>query len=293
MVAWIGLLAAATSAVGGVPPRRVISLSPNLTETIFALGAGDRVVGVSDFCVGPPEALRLPRVGGWANPNFERIAALEPDLIVVLGRHEAVADFALRRGIAVAQVPMMNLATIRSGIADMGRLLDCQDRATSLTAAIDAQLAAFRAELAAHPDRPRPRVFMSMTRAPGAPATLFTIGGDSFLDEALRLAGGVNVFHDVAHPFPEVSRESLVARRPEVILELEAGAHFSPRQRRQLIDDWRPLAALPAVRDGRIDVLTDADLLIAGPGFPRIVRRLRQALWGEPGSGAAASGAGD
>jgi iron complex transport system substrate-binding protein len=272
-------------------PRRIVSLSPNLTETLFALGAGDRVVAVSDFCIGPPEALALPRVGGWSNPNFESIVALNPDLIVVLGRHETAVEFAARRGIAVAQIPMMNVETIRSGIAELGRRLNCEDRASSLTAAIDARLAAFAAE-AADPDRPPPRVFISTVRAPGSLSTLYTVGGGSFLDQAVRLAGGVNVFNDVDQPFPQISGESLIVRRPEVILELEAGIELSVDQRKQLVEDWSAMPTLPAVRGGRIHILTDPDLLIAGPRLPELIERLRRAIRNEPEQPAAEASTG-
>jgi iron complex transport system substrate-binding protein len=259
-------------------PQRIVSASPNLTETIFALGAGDRIVGVSDFCTWPPAARELPRVGGWSNPSFERIAQLQPDLIVVLGQHEALSDFARRRGIPLAQIPMMSVPTIRSGILELGRILGRDDAATSLAASIDNRLAAFEADLAADPARPRPRVFISTARTPGSLATLFTVGGGSFLDEALRLAGGVNVYADLEQPFPQISKESLMLRRPEIILELEAGIELSPEQQRQLIGDWQPLAALPAVADARIHVLTNADLLIAGPRLPELVEQLRRAI---------------
>jgi iron complex transport system substrate-binding protein len=259
-------------------PQRVVSASPNLTETIFALGAGDRLVGVSDFCHWPPPARELPRIGGWSNPAYERITELQPDLIVVLGRHESLTDFARRRGIPVAQVQMMNVGTIRSGILELGRLLGRETAATSLTASIDLRLAAFEADLAAHPDRPRPRVFISSARTPGSLATLFTVGGNTFLDEALRLAGGVNVYNDVEQPFPQVSKESLMLRRPEIIIELEAGIELSDDRQRQLVADWRPLAAIPAVRDGRIHVLTGADLLIAGPRLPELIEQLRRVI---------------
>ena len=264
----------------GEEPRRIVSLSPNLTQTIFALGAGERVVGVGDFCNDPPAALRLPRVGGWSNPNYEVITALEPDLIVVLGRHEKVAEFARRRKIPLAQIPMDSVATIRSGTLELGRLLVREDAATSLTARFDAQLADFRRQLERHAGRPRARVYLSLTRKPGSLADLFTASGDSFLDEALRLAGGENIFHDVKQRYPQVSKESLVARCPEAILEIEAGARLSESQRRQLVDDWRGLSSIPAVRDGRIEILTDDILLLAGPRFPEIVEQLRKALWG-------------
>jgi iron complex transport system substrate-binding protein len=281
------LLCVAPIAFSG-PPRRVISLSPNVTETIFALGAGDRVVGVSDFCRRPPAVLRLPRLGGLVNPNLERVVALRPDLIVLLGRSQAVEDLGRSAGIPVENVQMKSVATIRSGIMQVGKALGVEDRATSLTRRLDAELAALRAEADAVPIERRPRVFLSLTRQPGSVASLFTAGGGSFLDEAVTLAGGVNVMRDATQPFPQASQEALIERRPDVILEMEAGQNLSAKQRQSLIDDWRALGTLPAVAHGRVRVLTDEDLLEAGPNLPSIVRRLRAAIQsaGAPGASA-------
>src|SRR5690606_34685338 len=110
------------------------SLAPNVTETIFALGAGDRVVGVSQFCEWPPEARERRRCGGIADPNLEVIAALQPDLIVIQFDNPQTRRFAETRGIWIEEVRMDNVASVREGIARLGALLGREDAATSLIA---------------------------------------------------------------------------------------------------------------------------------------------------------------
>ena len=277
LVVWLG----AGAGVAAERAERIVSMSPNLTQALFMIGAGDRVVGVSDFCTSPAEVLSLPRVGGWANPNYERLIALQPDLIVVLGQHDAVADFGRRRGIEVQRIDMVSSATIRSGVLRLGELTGREDDATSFALRFDAELEALRQAADAIAPEQRPRVFISITRSPGSVASLFSIGGGNYLDEAVRLAGGVNVFADLRHPFPQVSQESLLVRRPDVILELTSGQAPTEAQRSRLVEDWRRFPTLPAVRSGRIVVLDDPEFLIAGPGFPDLVRRLRAAIHGD------------
>ena len=270
--------APAADAQGAPGPRRVVSLSPNITESIFAIGAGDLLVGVSDFCNDPPAARTLRRCGGWANTNFEVLVDLRPDLILVLGQHRKVRRFGEERGFPVRGVSMDSVATISTGLLELGRLLGREEAATSLTARIKAELSELQRELTARSVDHRPTVFVSIGRRPGSLAGIHTSTGGSFLDEAITLAGGRNVFADVRTYYPQASKESIVQRRPEVILELGVEQGLTARQKRALIEDWSDLPSLPAVKSGRIYALEGNDLLIPGPRLPEIVRRFRAAL---------------
>lgn len=256
-------------------------MSPNLTECAFAIGAGDLLVGVGDFCKYPPAALALKRCGSQAYPSFETLSALKPDLILVLGKSPKVREFASPRGIAVESFAMDNLATIKSELLRLGVLLGREQGATSLTRAMDAELAALQAELAGLPADRRPTVLLCLGRQPGVLSGIMVPSGGSFLDEALTLAGGRNVFSDIREFYPQISKESLLVRRPEVIIEL-TGGEISEAQRRRLIDDWKALPSLPAVQSGRIYVLTQDFMMTPGPRQPKIVRALHDALYPAP-----------
>jgi iron complex transport system substrate-binding protein len=243
-------------------PRRVVSMGPNLTETIFALGRGDRVVGVTDFSSYPPEAKKLPKVGGYINPNLERITALRPDLVIVRGKYEKVDKYCRSRGIRIVHVNMDNLTSIYQGIYELGRIFGKLEKAQDLCAAIRNQLEKVSREAARYP---RQKVFVCLGRAPGSLSSIYTAGRPSFITEILKVAGGDNIFEDVKQPYPEASKESLIRRAPEVILEMRAGEKISESRRRQIIDDWKILGGVPAITKERIYVLTEDFLLVPGP----------------------------
>jgi len=256
-------------------PQRIVATAPNIVECLFALGVGDRVVGVGDFCTWPPEARDKPRVGGEFNPNFERILALEPDLIVVQGKAEKVDDFSRRYGIRVLRVDMDDLATIYAGLRELGGAVGCRAEAERLVARIRLDLAKVAHRVAG---RRRPRVFLCLGRRAGSLRSLFSVGGTSFLSQVLEVAGGENVLADLEQPYPQVLNESLVQRAPEVILELHAGEELSDDVRRRLLGDWEAVASLPAVRSHRIHILTDDYLMIPGPRLAQVAARLAEAL---------------
>jgi iron complex transport system substrate-binding protein len=253
----------------------IISMSPNLTETIYALGQGDRLIARGAFDDFPPEALELPDAGGYLDPNLEKILQLAPELIVLPGQHPKVSEFARLNSIPVLNVHMDNLATIDQGIATLGEALRCEEEADVLRARLNAEVAALREAVA---PLTRPKVFIVTTRQNNDLNTLNTSGGTSFVSEIVDLAGGENIYQDAQQPYLEASKETLVMRAPEVILEFQAGAELSEAQRADLTDDWNQLPALPAVRDRRIYVLTGSHTLRPGPRITEVAWEIARLL---------------
>ena len=240
------------------------------------------MVGVGDHCFHPPEATAKPRCGGTFDPNFEQMLALRPDLVVVQGRAEKAAAFCRRYGIRILHVGIEDLDTLYAGARELGRVAGAEGEAERLVARIHADLDAVARRVAG---RGRPKVFLCLGRQAGSLRSLFSAGGPTFLTEMLDAAGGGNVLADVAIRYPTVSKEDLVARAPDVILEIRAGATLSDAVCRQLVADWATLPSLPAVRDGRIHVLTDDFLLLPGPRVAQVARRFADVL--HPGAEAA------
>ena len=265
--------AAATTA-----PLRVIVMSPGLVEMAFAIGGGPQVVGVSQFTIHPAEATSRPICGGFANPNFEVMLGLEPDLIIVQGKHAKLRAFCRARNINVAGIKVNTLDDVYAGIEQLGRLLGREPQARARCAAIKKELARLAQRVEG---RPRPKVFVCPARQSDLLVNLMTAGKGSFLDELVTLAGGKNIFGDLTNPYPQISKESLLTRRPEIILELRPGEKLGPRQRARIRQAWAPLASIPAVRKGRIEVLTDDGLLIPGPRVTESVARIQEALFPE------------
>ena len=264
--------------IADAPPQRLVAMAPNITETVFALGQGDRLVGVTSFCLFPPEATTLPKVGGFYNPNLERLVALRPDLIALQGRHKKVTAFCRARNIPVLHVDMDSLSTIYDGITKLGDALGASERAEQLCTRIRSGLHQVRR----HTKRMKKKeVFISLSRTMGSMTNLYTVGGSSFVSQVVDVAGGRNIFADVTQPYPEVSKESLIKRAPEIILELYPGENISEGRRRQILKEWNAFPTIPAVSDERIYVLTDDFLLVPGPRVVRAARRFAEAIHGE------------
>lgn len=263
------------SALVQAPPQRIISLIPAVTEMLFAIGAGDRVVGVSTFDHYPAEAEQRANVGGLVDPNFERILSLRPDLVIVYGTQ---GDLISR--LNQVHVPMFNyqhagLADITVTLRAIGERVGRREAAETLAARIEAAIAETRARVAG---RPRPRAMIVFDREAGSLQGMYASGGVGFLHDMLGVAGGVNVFADVPRQSIQVSSELALARAPDVIMELHWGDAWTPDHiaREQAV--WQKLPSLPAVRTGRITMLIGDKWSVPGPRVVESIQAMAKAL---------------
>jgi iron complex transport system substrate-binding protein len=251
-------------------PRRIVSLAPSLTETVFALGLGDRVVGVDDFSVWPPAVAALPRLGGLFNPNLERTVTLHPDLALVVPSEAEVAAKLGRLGIPSLVVPGETLA-------DVERSFTAIARRCGLPAAGERLAARWRAELAPQHLPGSLKVLLSIERDPGRLSGVVVAGPHTFFDELLRRLGAVNAFADAPARYPQVGLEEVLARAPDAILELRNDSLGAARTQ-ELLRDWQRLASVPAVRNGRVIVIAGDFVTLPGPRLPVLYRQMRTAL---------------
>lgn len=247
-----------------------MALAPSLTETLFALGLGDRVVGVGDYTRWPPEAAAKPKLGGLFDPNLERMVALQPDLAVLLPGERGLGEKLEGLGIATLYLPSETLEDAERAFTEISRRCGVPEEGERL-------LAEWRAGLAPRPIPGAPRVMLSVGRQAGRLTDVLVAGPGTFLDELLRRLGAVNVFADAPVLYPQVGLEEVVARAPDVILELRSEP-LAPAVAASLAGDWRQLGDLPAVRDGRVEVIADHHVLIPGPRLPRLYGELHAAL---------------
>ena len=243
-------------------PERIICASPAVAEIVFALGCGDRVVAVSDFCNYPAEAKKKMRIGGFINPNYERIIAVNPDVIIYQGRHEKIASFCSQYNIATIALQVSNVETIFNDIKLLGDRLGRLEKANQLCSDIKKTLGKIKTTVV---DADRPTVFLSLGRAAGSTDSLSTAGANTFLSELIEIAGGRNIFSDVTLAYPKISKESLIKRQPEIIIEPRFTNDLTEQFRDRLLADWQQLSLLPAVKNRRIYFPTDNALLIPGP----------------------------
>jgi iron complex transport system substrate-binding protein len=223
---------------------------------LYLLGEGDRVVGVSGYTVRPPEARRKPRVSAFLNARFDKIVALEPDL--VLGFSDLQADIAaelVRRGYPVVIFNQRSVAEILQMIRVLGGIVGCADRAKVLALRLESELDAVRA--AASP-LPRPRVFFEEWDNP-------LISGIRWVEELIEIAGGMPIFPELRDASLGKDRivqpEEVVRRRPDVIIASWCGKAVRP-ERIAARAGW---ADVPAVRDGHIYEIKSAYILQPGP----------------------------
>jgi len=261
-------------------PRRVVCMSPAVTEITYALGQGDRVVGVSQYSTYPPDARTKPECGGAPNPNLEVILSLRPDLIITQGKAEQLAVFARDHGINILSVELEDLESVFVAARQIGEALAAAEEAEVLCARMRLGLA--EVKLAVR-DKARPRVFVVVGREPGTLRNLSTIGPGSFLNDVLELAGGENVFGDLPRPYGAVSKELLLQRQPEVIVELLGEGMIETAEEARIKSIWKGMSGLPAVQNGRIYAVESTYALIPGPRLVDLAKKLASILHGPEG----------
>ena len=256
------------------PAQRIVCGTPAITEIVFALGCADRVIGVSDFSTFPPEANAKQSIGGWISPNRERLLLLNPDLILTQGAHKRLAAFAEEYEIPFHSTELDSLQDTYCAIDTLATLLDVQTRGNALADQIQNDIASVRDTIG---DAPRKRILLLLGRSPGDLAGLTAVGPGTFLNDLLITAGGTNIFADAIGLYPRVSKESILVRQPETIIELVSG-HPSDKAIRALKADWLQLADIPAVQKNQVHCLTNDVLLIPGPRMHQSVRLLARAI---------------
>jgi iron complex transport system substrate-binding protein len=259
-------------------PARVVSTLPSATETVFALGAGDRVVGVSNYCRYPPAVLTLPKIGSYRKPDPEKIALLRPDLVILDRAAGPLAERLTALGIRYAQVKLGSLAEVYSMISDIGRALGLPERAEKLNGDIRARLEAIRTETRG---KPRPAVLMIVGRDPGQLTNLVAVGPGTYLGELLAIAGGNNAITGINIAYPHISLETVVRLNPDVILDMPimGDAAVDPAsQASRLPQPWPSHPELNAVRNKMVFGLTSEVLVTPGPRVADGVALIRERL---------------
>jgi len=245
---------------------RLVSTAPNLTESLYAIGAGDLLVGRTDVCDYPPEQVKnVPVTGGFATPWLEPLLAVRPTHLVETILADPESENRLKRlSISVVHVPILGLADIPGSLLQLGELTGHTTEATDLATTIRAGLHA--AELESRALTEHPRVLLLF-----APDTPITAGRHAFVSELLELAGGINVGRESQSDYYQVSLEWLIRQNPDVILCLfDTYAHDPCALFEQQIG-WK---ALTAVRQHRVYALPDLNT-VSRPG-PRVLDGLAQ-----------------
>jgi iron complex transport system substrate-binding protein len=230
------------------PPQRIVSLSPNVTELLYGVGAFSQVVGVSDYCSYPPEVKKLPSVGGWHNPSLEKLAAMRPDLVIVDdGQAPFIEESTRQLGLRLMIVPTHKVADVYRAMEELGKATGHDAQAAQLIRSTREGLARISEKTAR---LPHPSVVLIVDRTPGTLRELVTATTGGYLAEMVEIAGGRIAAAPAKDGYGKLSKEDLLAANPEVILDFVHGS--DSRFAGNLMDAWREMPELSAVRNGRV-----------------------------------------
>lgn len=238
-------------------PERIISLAPSHTETLYALGLGERVVGVTEFCNYPPEAAEIVKVGGFSGVDLEQVVGLDPDLVLATTMHMGDVVPALQEhGITVFVVAPATILDVLQATGAIGQITGREEEAEALLADMQERIDAV---LQAVKDAPRPTVFWELG------PELYTVGPGSFVSDLIAMAGGENVADDADSPWPQLSVEAIILKDPDVLVL----ADHNYGETAEMVKERPGWEEISAVRDGRVVEITNDDI-VSRPG-PRIV----------------------
>ena len=259
-------------------PARIVSTSPSITETLFALGLGPQVVGVSTYCRYPPEVLSLPKIGTFLKPDTELIARLRPDMVIVQkGPHDVQRQMSAL-GIRSIAVDGGGLEQVYTSISAIGNEAGVPDRAVALVARLRERLGRIRAEVST---RPAKKVLIIVGRQAGTLADLVAVGEGSYLHELIAIAGGVNIMagHGLTE-YPRISLETVIRLAPDVIVDAgDMGNTPEEHLRRRPTTEqlWRQQTLIPAGQRNDVHAVTTNAFVVPGPRVIEVAETL--AAW--------------
>lgn len=256
-------------------PRRIVSLVPALTEMLFAIGAGPQVVGVSSYDQFPPQVRSLPRVGALLDPDTERILSLKPDLVVTYGSQVDLQTQMKRASIATFDYRHGGLEHILVTIAELGARTGRVAEAKAVVSGMQSRIDAVKSRVAG---MRRPRTLLVFSRDPRALRNIYVSGGAGFLHDMLVIAGGDDVFADVNRESVQATTETILARAPEVILEIRPESIPAGKELDEEMATWSRLAAVPAVKNKRVHFITGQQMTVPGPRVTEGIERMARAL---------------
>jgi iron complex transport system substrate-binding protein len=247
-------------------PQRVISLSPNLTEMIYDMGAQDQLVGDTDYCKFPSDAQKKEKIGGWVNPNIEKMVSLKPDLIVALKFHDKAVNTLKKLKMNVVVLNCDSVEDILASYSQLGKLLGHEKQAEAARQSLIARLEKIKQR--AKGKKPVAVLFV-VGRTPGTVDQVYAVGGKNFINELIEMAGGVNVMVDAMTGYPLVSKEELIQRNPDLIVD-SVLSHELKARKVENQSAWDQMPVLKAVQQKHVYYFLDEDFLIPGPSMVKL-----------------------
>ena len=258
--------------------QRIVSTAPAITETLYALGVGSRVVGVSTYCHFPAEVATKPKIGTYLQPNVEAILRLKPDLVIMERLAPQTLEKLKTAGIQVRRIDTGNVATNLKMIEDIADAVQIPAVGIALSKRIASQLAAVEASTAS---RKKLRMVFIVGRTPGRLEGIIAVGKGSYLNELIQKAGGTNIFADSPITYPKVSLESLVRLQPDVILDMGDMAEtvgVTEAHKKSVEALWHARSEIK----GRVQAVASDIFVVPGPRMVDAAREFRRIIHGDP-----------
>ena len=270
-------------ALHAAPPQRIVSTAPSITEMLYALGLGDRVVGVTNYCHYPPEAKLKPKIGDYTSPNLEAIAALRPDLVILQTNPVRLADRLRALRLTPLEINQDDIAALYNSIHVVGAATGTEAQAAKLVDRIRGKLDQVHRQAAA---LPRTRAMFVIGRSPNRLDGLVVVGKATYLNEIIETAGGDNVFRDALAPYPSVSLEEVLSRNPQVIVDMGDMAdtvNVTTQHQREVVDLWGRMGSLAAVKQRRVFAVASDIFVVPGPRIVNAAEAFLEMLHPKPG----------
>lgn len=285
IAAFLFVITSAFSAEAG--PRRIVSLSPVGTEILFALGQGNNVIGVTDFCDYPEEAKKKPKVGDYATINFEALLAMKTDLLVLSDIHMQYAPQLDKLRIKYVIIRQENVSDVYASIEATGKACGEEKLAKAITAKMRADIESVRRKVKG---LSRPRVVLCVSRELSEPKinTFYAAGGKTFYSELIAMAGGTNAVEETRAQYPTVALEGLIKINPDVIIDVVGERTFYHAMENVDLDkvfnekylkgQWKQCFGVNAAKNDRIYILDGTVYLRPGPRMGKILTAFAKSI---------------
>jgi iron complex transport system substrate-binding protein len=277
LVALFGMQREPIPASNDSNPQRIITIAPSITEMAFAIGLGDKIVGVSDYCDYPNDTENLPKIGGFINPNIEAIVNLKPDLVIVYsnsGKLQARLDSLQIPNLAVSS---NNLDDIKQSIAKIGDATGHQSQAKRVINDFEHQLNRVSNKVSAS-DKPSVLIVMGHSKESSQGSTIFVAGHYDFYNDLIELVGGINAFSNTALKTGTLSAEGILTTNPDVIIDLFPEADDHNYDLGKVKQNWQSLVQVNAVQNNRVHIVEENYATIPGPRLGLLLEQMAELI---------------
>ena len=256
---------------------RIVSMAPSITETLFALGLGANVVGVSRYCNYPPGVKQKADVGGFFDPNYEAIVSLAPTVVMVLPSHADQMVQLLQLDLQLLEVNQTKLGDIQRSVNQLGKICGVEQAATRLAAALGGVEERITRKVSGLP-RPGVLIVVDREMGTGTIREVFVAGKNTFYDDLVKQAGGQNVYAGKLVEYPTLTAEGIVRVNPQVIVEIVPQLAKTELSKDVVTRDWDSLPELNAVRDKRIFIFTESHVAVPGPRYVLLLEQFARVM---------------